>query len=304
MACADSGQDAETHPGLAWPEKRFVVQDACVHDSLTGLTWSRDAAPGVFPVSWHEALDAISALNDTGYAGYSDWRLPQRRELFSLMSFDSSRPALPSGYPFDNVFQGWYWSSTTYAGTAPEGDAGHAWRVHMEGARMFYGRKTEYSLFWPVRGVSTVLPVSGQKHCYDATSRDTQRGISIPNGRFTVRNDAVHDALTGLHWARKADVCGPVLWEEALAVVRDLRKRSGVAWRLPTIRELESLVDAAHAFPALTATHPFAAVGDQYWSSTSSSFAWDWAMVLYLGKGAVGVGYKTAEPFLVWPVHD
>jgi hypothetical protein len=44
------------------------------------------------------------------------WRLPNVRELQSLIDYGNYNPALPTGHPFTNVQSvGWYWSSTTYA---------------------------------------------------------------------------------------------------------------------------------------------------------------------------------------------
>jgi len=45
-------------------------------------------------------------------ANQTDWRLPNIRELHSLVDFGTFNPALPSGHPFEN-FEGDYWSSTT-----------------------------------------------------------------------------------------------------------------------------------------------------------------------------------------------
>ena len=38
-----SGQDAEWHSGLAWPDPRFVANSELVQDRLTGLFWTRNA---------------------------------------------------------------------------------------------------------------------------------------------------------------------------------------------------------------------------------------------------------------------
>lgn len=53
---------------------------------------------------------------------------------------------------------------------------------------------------------------------------------------------------------------------------------------------------------ALPVGHPFTAMRDGYWSSTTSFFETDWAWVLYLNKGACGVGHKPGKTFYVWPV--
>jgi len=75
-------------------------------------------------------------------------------------------------------------------------------------------------------------------------------------------------------------------------------------WRMPTINELESLVDASTHHPALPEGHPFTDARDAYWSSTTSFFAADWSYILYLEKGAVGVGYKKNRDFTLWPVME
>ncbi|MBM9537744.1 Lcl C-terminal domain-containing protein [Desulfobulbus alkaliphilus] len=300
IPCLGSGQDGEFFVAGDWPVPRFQQQGMMVLDQWTGLTWTTDANPEEFPLLWQECFDAVEEMNREKYGGWDDWRMPGRRELHSLISFAASRPALAEEHPFRKVFLGWYWSSTTYAG-----QTAYAWRVHMEGGRMFFGSKNESSLLWPVRGESPIVPASGQAGTYDPKGRDAQHGVVLPDPRFVLEDESVVDLLAGLRWLRRADLCGPVSWQQALERVVELRRVSPQrAWRLPSIRELDSLTDASRSFPALAAGHPFQETGDGYWSSTSSSFACDWAMVLYLGKGAVGVGYKQGDPFLAWPVCD
>jgi hypothetical protein len=88
-----------------------------------------------------------------------------------------------------------------------------------------------------------------------------------------------------------------------LAAVAELNHEGAEArWRLPTINELEALVDCSAHSPALPSGHPFADVQEIYWSSTTSLFEPDWAWALYLGKGATGVGQKRFAKFSVWAV--
>ena len=113
VSCAKSGQDGEFRPGIPWPEKRFTNEGEIVRDQLTGLRWLKNANTAEFPVTWQEALDHIAVMNREQRAGHADWRLPNRRELRSLMAFDTRKPALPAGHPFEKVFLSWYWTSTT-----------------------------------------------------------------------------------------------------------------------------------------------------------------------------------------------
>ena len=123
-----------------------------------------------------------------------------------------------------------------------------------------------------------------------------------------VKGDTVHDRLTDLFWCRQADVTGePVNWQQALASVRQWtsqRTEDTLRWRLPTINELASLVDCDCHSPALPPGHPFTGVRVSYWTSTTSCFETDWAWVLYLDKGACGVGHKHLPSFYVWPVGE
>jgi hypothetical protein len=298
--------------GAPWPESRFAKSgDETVLDRLTGLEWTRDASPADFPLTWSESLAFVAEMNASGRFGHSDWRMPNRREMRSLISHGARNPALPDEHPFKGVITSWYWTSTTSA-RAP----GYAWYVHLAGGRMFYGKKDTGYMLWPVRGRSSVLPRTGQTVCFDSagaplecggTGQDgeVRAGAPWPEPRFEQSGDEVLDRLTGLVWLVKADLAaGPIAWEEALAEARSFARNSGEAWRLPNINELESLVDASRADPALPAGHPFEAVGQAYWSSTTSFFEPDWSYCLYLHKGAVGVGHKPGREFLVWPVRD
>lgn len=305
--CAGSGQDGEFRTGLAWPEPRFeLLENDLAQDLLTGLVWPRTASLGDFPMSWTEALSAVALMNEEHAFGHADWRLPNRRELSSLVSYNHHRPALPAQHPF-TVSQTWYWTSTT-ASRAP----GYAWYVHLEGGRMFYGDKTRDAMVWPVRAQSAVLSRTGQRRCWDAaggviecaaTGQDGElhMGAPWPEPRFEMEEDGVRDMLTGLLWAKSTDHLGICSWEEALSAATRRREKSR-KWRLPSIRELESLVDAEHHNPALPGGHPFTDIREAYWSSTSSAYSPDWAYCLYLHKGAVGVGFKTKREFHAWLV--
>lgn len=312
--CRGSGQDAEFKAGAPWPHDRYAVHfNGQVQDRLTGLYWSADANPAEYPLTWVEALDAVAQLNRDNYLGANDWRMPNRRELRSLVDHQTARPPLPYGHPFRNVFSGWYWSSTSYAG-----NPAHAWYVHMDGARMFYGGKDQSFLLWPVRGEGNgMLARTGQQHCFNqqgkkvmctATQQDgaLQMGQPWPRPRFTRHRHGILDRLTGLVWQDQADLTRqPVSWGDALlATARLNRQDREPRWRLPNIIELESLTDCSRYEPAIPVDAPFEHMQSAYWTSTTSEYETDWAWVLYMDKGAVGVGQKSGRYFYVWPVSQ
>ena len=96
-----TGDDGDLEKGVSWPNPRFTDNgNGTVTDNLTGLIWLKNAnCYGTR--SWANALsdanalaDGICSLSDSSSAG--DWRLPNVRELFSLIDFSQSSPALPS----------------------------------------------------------------------------------------------------------------------------------------------------------------------------------------------------------------
>lgn len=286
--------------------ERFRVRGDAVLDAATGLEWTRSANPLGFPLTWAEALDAVRGLNASGRLGHADWRMPNRRELRSLIHHASRQPALPPGHPFRDVFLGWVWTSSTKAG-----QPAYAWNAHLEGGRMFYSRKDEHRLLWPVRGGGDMLPRTGQASCFDSQGYsvpcpgsgqdgELRLGVAWPAPRFDICPDGVADRLTGLCWLSPARLpTSPLTWAEAVAWAT---REPG--WRLPNINELESLVDAERAGPALPPElGPFFAV-EGLWSATASGFDPAWAFVLYVQKGAVGVGLRSGREFQAWPVRD
>jgi hypothetical protein len=293
--------------------QRFISRDnpalKTVQDTRTGLMWTRDACLPDFPMSWAESLEYIEGLNKRQEGGFNDWRLPNRRELFSLIDTAASNPAVAPGNPFLRIWSGWYWSSTTFA-ALPE----YAWRVQFSGGRMFYGKKTEDSFLWPVRGISPVLHATGQQQCHNTHGHPVpcegsgqdgslRTGLRWDTRRFSAEGAGVSDTVSGLLWSRCADLTGgATTYAEALRAVTRFAQETGRNWRLPTIDELELLTDCSRAYPALTSGHPFDAVRPAYWSCTSSGYEKGWQYCLYMEKGAVGVGHAAAPEFHVWPV--
>jgi hypothetical protein len=118
MACAGTGQDGEFRAGVPWPDPRFTDNgNGSITDNLTGLVWLKNADCFGFQ-SWEDALKDANNLAQ-GQCGLSDnskagnWRVPNTRELQSVMDNRTVAPALPLGNPFVNVQPTLYWSSTS-----------------------------------------------------------------------------------------------------------------------------------------------------------------------------------------------
>ncbi len=90
--------------------------DGTVTDNFTGLIWPEEGAgpgcsDGDFIRTWTDAIGWAEGLT---FAGYSDWRLPNIHELFSLIVLDGSNPnPLIDQTYFPDTRENFYWSSTT-----------------------------------------------------------------------------------------------------------------------------------------------------------------------------------------------
>jgi len=171
-----TGDDGDHEKGVAWPNPRFNDRgNGTVVDNLTGLTWLKDAncmatnypsfnndgTAGDGAVTWQHAFDFVLEINVGIFpncgAGNTDWRLPNRFELESLLDMAYYGPALPNtagtgqgseGDPFTGVQSYYYWSSTTY-----EPQTVVAWIVHMGMGFVNGASKDDISDYvWPVRG--------------------------------------------------------------------------------------------------------------------------------------------------------
>ncbi|MBI5756026.1 MAG: SBBP repeat-containing protein [Nitrospirae bacterium] len=161
------GDDGELKMGVSWPNPRFRDNnDGTVIDNLTGLMWTKDANLLSRTLSWQEALNYVADMNSGIYPnfGYTNWRLPNREEILSLIDFSRFNPALQYGHPFINVqyTSGQlgqnvaYWTSTTYAGLS-----NYAWIDFIgNGTLGIYGidkSNNSQVYLWPVQSVK-VLP--------------------------------------------------------------------------------------------------------------------------------------------------
>ena len=117
---------------------------------------------------------------------------------------------------------------------------------------------------------------------------------TTPSSRFQSVSDGVSDAATGLVWQHcsvgQADegctgTATTLNWQEALQYAEQVAQDTGVAWRLPNIKELRSIVEEACYDPAINAsvfpnTEPRA-----YWTSTTDYGDRDGGWVVHFDEG-------------------
>jgi hypothetical protein len=147
-----AGDDGTLQNGVAWPTPRFTDHgNGTVTDNLTRLIWLKNAN-AFGEKNWADALSAANGLHD-GVAGLTDgsvagdWRLPNLRELQSLIDYGRYGPALPAGHPFTSAQSSYYWSSSTYAGFTT-----YAWGVYFYDGGVHGNGESNGFYVWCVRG--------------------------------------------------------------------------------------------------------------------------------------------------------
>ncbi|MFC1591399.1 DUF1566 domain-containing protein [Thermodesulfobacteriota bacterium] len=116
--------------------------DDTVSDISTGLMWQQATAPGTY--SWEQALTYCEGLELTGH---SDWRLPNRNELQSIVDYSTHNPAIDTAVFYGTVAN-FYWSSTTSLSVIS-----YAWASDFYlGNVAFYSKSNNYYNVRAVRG--------------------------------------------------------------------------------------------------------------------------------------------------------
>ena len=255
--------------GLIWENK---TDDGTIHDKNKTYTWydPTDPYPGT-PGDGTDTKDFLDALNSARFGGYSDWRLPTIRELTSIVNhgIPYPGPTIDTGY-FPNTVSSFYWSSTTYASYTY-----NAW-----GVDFYYGNDGNYS---KKNNSYYVRAVRGGQYSsldhltigsFDTVNSGPSDDASAATGSYTDNADGtVTDTSTGLRW-QQAGVGSSITqtWEQALAYCEGLNLGGYTDWRLPTSKELESLVDYSRVDPAINTTYFPSAVSSFYWSSTTNAY--------------------------------
>jgi hypothetical protein len=247
--------------GLTNPH-RYAAEGDVVLDEITGLMWQRiiDSGPGdgggfVWPA-------ARAHCEELSLAGFSDWRLPTRIELVSLVDFTRAEPAIDVE-AFPATPTAWTWSQSP----AKE-PSNFIWYVNF-----FYGYTNSND---PV--------YSQQVRCVRrAGSASAAEGAS-PTFVYEIGAETVRDVQRGLTWQRRVPT-DSFSADDASAYCAGLELDGERGFRLPSMKELQTIVLEEHADPAIDTQVFPDTPSEQFW--TSSRLAVDaeqaWFVLFYDG---------------------
>jgi hypothetical protein len=140
----------------------------------------------------------------------------------------------------------------------------------------------------PVVVYAAPVPDTGQTQSYtDTFGEDSDYTINQPS--FTdLGNGIVRDNVTRLEW-QQATAPGTYTWQQALEYCDSLVLGGKDDWRLPTVKELSTLVDSSIPYPSPTINTSYFpdTVANGYWSSTACAGDTNSAWYVYFAYGYV-----------------
>jgi phage baseplate assembly protein gpV len=209
--------------------------DGTITDKVTGLMWTKNLTPKL------RLEDVKVNLSQINAGKYNDWRIPSIKELFSLIDYTgqvfgdkSIRLFIDTTYfnqPLGNTAIGereidaQTWSSTDCQSLTMGKDKSRY------GVNFIDGRIKAYPITEPFSGLPNKLHF-----------RFVRGNLYYGYNKFIDNGDGtITDEATGLIW-QKEDSKIALDWKSALEYARNLNLVDHNDWRLPTIKELQSLV--------------------------------------------------------------
>ena len=250
--------------GNELPSADFTIseinRDTIVIDSATGLQWQKTDIEQRLP--WNKAFNECKNLN---YAGYTDWRLPNKNELLSLVNYE--KPEKPYSYFPDMPRDGSFWSSSTSTSSTER-----AWLVHFgDGFMLVHSKKNGSNYLRCVRddkcsggkfwnGSACVSPCESNP-CNEASANAVHDSCTPES-----LTEFICDCAEGYGWG--GDKCLPECgsgssfpcidseysliwssrntnsktWSGANTHCETLEEGGYTDWRLPTIDELRTII--------------------------------------------------------------
>ena len=225
------------------PPFYIVNGDGTVTDTVTGLMWQQ-ADGGEMTIE-----NARTYCDTLTLAVYTDWRLPSVHELFSIQSMDRLNPSIDVR-SFTSTNAEYWWSNELQCN-----NTSNIWVTNAGGGQGSHPK-------------SETISAGGTRHFNTRAVRDRIAPPIIPHHFKDNIDSTITDNLTGLMW-EKYPARDTLTWDTALNHAEDLILAGYSDWRLPNIKELESIGIEYRTNPASDTAFGHAIQSQRYWSSTS-----------------------------------
>lgn len=264
-----NGEDADY---TAIAPSLIVNSNGTVVDLVTGLMWQQ-ADGGEMTIE-----NATTYCDTLTIGGYTDWRLPNAHEAFSIVNHQNDNSALDTTIFTASAAEYW-WTSDVDASNANK-----IWVIDASGG-IFNLSKTE------------TIGAGGSKRFQVRATRNIATPTTLAN-QFNNSNGTITDNVTGLIWQQVPNAAA-LTWEQALAYAENLSLGDATDWRLPNIKELQSISNTAFCSPAIDSNF-FGTIGvHNYWSSTTLPNQITKAWYLDTQYGTTAYDLKTMSNYVI-----
>ncbi len=276
-----------SHKWACWPmpnpvgsslpnEASYTVGTDTTVDDVTCLEWQK--TPPSTNLTWQDALDYCDGLT---LAGHDDWRLPTRVEMASIVDFTQGPALDKTGFP--GGASGFHKTASDWILTIQQKGAGagkdFAWAYNLgDGIVSNAYSKATAARNRCVRGGG-------------AGEAPSDPAVAPPSQYTELAAGEIKDTYTGLVWQQGYSDAG-LTFDEAAPYCAGL-SLGGHTWRVPSIRELATLVDEARVAPAINVTmFPNTKYGSRsnnwYWGSHHSRGSQTAAWAINFDDGFTG----------------
>ncbi len=247
--------------------------DGTVTDTITGLMWQQTDGGEMT----YEA--AINYCDTLSLGGFSDWRLPDPSEAFSILNHQKVNPALDT-LIFTRTQAEYWWTSERQAN-----DTTRVWETNSGGGIGSHPK-------------SETISAGGTKRFHIRAVRD----VVVPPvilARFTDNGDGmIMDNITGLTW-QQIFFNDTLTWEQSLTYADTLSLNGYNDWRLPNIKELQSISDVSQINPSIDVIYFNNAGNKVFWSSTTLPNITNKSWYLNTQNGITTYDFKTFRHFVI-----
>jgi hypothetical protein len=218
----------------------FATDDQIAVDTVTGLVWERPSANGDGGLTWDDARAHCIGLADAAFASFGDWRMPTAREAVTLANSAKNTEGLDQTV-FTSELRAAIWTSTI----PPESGVS---AVYLDGnyPAMIYDAKSDRH---------------PGMHCVRGSLPDAGAMSASASG------ESVDDPSTGLTWERGISP-SDLSWLDALTYCNTLSLEGMTDWRLPSYKELWTIVDVTQNSPAIDGALFPATPTEPFWTSS------------------------------------
>jgi len=198
----------------------------------------------------------IKKLNSEKYGGRSDWRMPNKDELRSIVDYSKINPSIDTSF-FENTIPGFYWCENVYE------------------MQDYFGWVISFGM-----GAATANSKSTKRFVRAVCGGNDKMFGKCDASRFIDNKDeTITDTTTGLMWQKGENE--RMSWYKSLETAQNMDLAGYTDWRMPNIKELNTILNLNYdnnwwyykdQFPAIGLEPPLL----HYFSSTTynNTYAW------------------------------